>query len=195
MKKQALLGGSFDPIHNGHLSLAVDMMEKWQVEILFCPAFCSPHKKQQPPVAAAQDRLAMVELAIAPFPHFSLLTLEIERQKPSYTVETLAELTKSQQELFFIMAKEHIYSFADWKDPLAILKLASPLIGYNGEEQAVLEQIPVKWHHLFKKGLTKTRRIDVSSTELRNRLKKQHPIEHLVPAKVVDYIKNKQLYL
>lgn len=88
-------GGSFDPIHNGHLNLAIQMLEAHPFsQIIFCPASISPHKQRTPSTVLKQHRKAMVALAIRPIQAFQLLDWELEQEGPSYTIDTIRELKK-----------------------------------------------------------------------------------------------------
>ena len=105
MKKIGFFGGSFDPIHFGHIRLAIDLMEEHKLgEVLFCPAYCSPFKLDNPPVANAEHRLNMLQLALKEVPQFKICTLEIERQGPSYTIDTLKKLKKQGVQLHLLLS-------------------------------------------------------------------------------------------
>jgi nicotinate-nucleotide adenylyltransferase len=168
MKKIGFFGGSFDPIHFGHLNLAIEMLEKHGLdEILFCPAFCSPFKIDRPPVASPEHRLEMLKLVLADVPQFRLSSLEIERRITSYTIETLKKLPFAQYRL--LLTRESAESFSKWRDPQEIERLAPLLIG--------------------------ERTLPISSTEVRERLKKKLYCGHLVPEKALYYIGKHCLYL
>lgn len=166
MKKIGFFGGSFDPIHFGHIGLAVDLLEKYHLdEILFCPTFCSPFKTDNPPKETAFHRLKMVELALD-HPQFKICTLEIYRQGPSYTIDTLREL--KGLDLRLLLSEESARNLSRWRDYEEIIQLAPPLIG--------------------------ARENKISSTEIRERLKKRLYCSHLIPAKALDYIMENALY-
>lgn len=168
MKKIGFFGGSFDPIHFGHLNLAIQMLETHGLdEILFCPVFCSPFKVHQPPVASPEHRLEMLKLVLAAVPQFRVSSIEIERSSPSYTIETLKKLPKAQYRL--ILTKESAAAFDQWKEPEEIKKVAPLLVG--------------------------DRTFPISSTEVRKRLKKRLYCGHLAPEKVLYYIEKHGLYL
>jgi nicotinate-nucleotide adenylyltransferase len=142
---KGFFGGSFDPIHFGHISLAVRLLEEHKLEeILFCPAFYSPFKTRVPPVASSKDRLEMLKLALD-HPKFKIVTLELERGGPSYTIDTIRAL--KMQGLRLILSEESAAFFSKWKEAEELVRLAPPLIG--------------------------SREIPVSSTEIRERLKKK----------------------
>lgn len=167
MKIVGFFGGTFDPIHFGHLTLAIQLFEKHKLdEILFCPAFCSPHKTATPPETSGEHRLAMLRLALEAFPsQFHITTLELEREKLSYTVDTLRTLKTASQRLRLLLSDAE--DLDTWKDPQELRRLAPPLMGP---------------------------RCPISSTDIRERLKKKLCCAHLVPAKTLDYIQKNSLY-
>jgi nicotinate-nucleotide adenylyltransferase len=170
MKTIGFFGGSFDPIHFGHIALAIQLMEAHKLdEVLFCPAFCSPFKMDTPPIASPQHRLAMLQLAIADVPQCKISTVEIDRQGCSYTIDTIRALQKEGLKLRLLLSDEAASHLNKWKETQELVKLAPPLVG--------------------------PREIQVSSTEIRERLKKKRYCGHLVPAKTLDYIQKHHLYL
>jgi nicotinate-nucleotide adenylyltransferase len=167
MKKIGFFGGSFDPIHFGHLNLAIEMLEQHGLdEILFCPAFCSPFKLDRPPLASPERRLEMLKLVLADIPFFRWTSLEVDNRETSYTVQTLKRLPSAQYRL--ILTKESTASFSKWKDPEMVQRLAPLLIG--------------------------ERTFPISSTAVRERLKKKLYCGHLVPEKALYYIEEHRLY-
>jgi nicotinate-nucleotide adenylyltransferase len=167
MKKIGLFGGSFDPIHFGHLNLAIEMLETHGLdEIVFCPAFCSPFKTEAPPVASASDRLEMVKLVVGEVPQFRVSSLEVDRGGPSFTIETLRALPKG--DYYLILTEESVTSFSKWKEFEEIKARATLLIG--------------------------KRKFPISSTLIRERFKKKLYCGHLVPAKALYYIDKHRLY-
>lgn len=170
MKKTiGFFGGSFDPIHFGHISLAVELLEAHRLdEILFCPAFCSPFKTATPPIASPQHRLAILKLALD-HPQFKITTLELDRAGCSYTIDTIKALQTGGIQFRLILSDEAAAHLDQWKETEELIRLAPPLIG--------------------------PRKIDISSTEIRARLKKKLYCGHLVPAKALEYIQRHQLYL
>ncbi|PIS03362.1 MAG: hypothetical protein COT85_00765 [Chlamydiae bacterium CG10_big_fil_rev_8_21_14_0_10_42_34] len=158
-------GGSFDPIHFGHLTLAIDMLETYKLEkILFCPAFCSPFKSENPPKTSPEHRLTMLQLALD-HPQFEILTLELDRKGSSYTIDTIREL--QIKGLRLILSEDVAEDLEQWKEAEELIRLAPPLIGP---------------------------RTFISSTLIRDRLKKNLYCKHLIPAKVLEYIEKHQLY-
>ncbi len=184
MKTVGFFGGSFDPIHYGHINLAIQMLEKGGVdEILFCPAFCSPFKTESPPVASGTHRLEMIKRVIAGVPEFRVSSMEIERQEPSFTVDTLRRLPQDGVRYRLILSSDSARSFWGWKEPEEIFKLAPPLVGLRGGEP-----VPTGFEAIHMA------QFDISSTEIRERIKKKIYCEHLVPTIALDYIVEHRLY-
>lgn len=206
-KRVGFYGGTFDPIHFGHISLAVEMLEEHGLdEIWFCPASLNPHKQDRLPTVSTEERLAMLKLAIQDIPQCHLLENEIQKEGPSYTVETLRELiddyrikSKSSLEslqLYLILGDDAVPGFFHWREADEIVKLVSLLIG----KRIHLTSEPELKGHLgicaaIEKGFTPSRIIEVSSSELRVRLAERRYCGHLIPAKVLDYIYAHDLYL
>jgi nicotinate-nucleotide adenylyltransferase len=178
LKKIALFGGSFDPIHFGHLNLAIQMQENHQLDrVLFCPAHISPFKQEEPPCAAPRHRQAMVERAISAIPSFALLDEELRRKGISFTIDTMRYLRKEYPDaaLFFILGEGR--GLDKWREVDALLKLASPLVG----ARYAAEGAPISI-------------MEISSTKIRARLKMQKYCGHLVPEKTLNYIYEQKLY-
>ena len=122
-----VFGGTFDPVHVGHLAIARAALEAVPLDrVLFVPARRSP-LKERGPFASEADRLAMLETAIADEPRFSLSHAELEREGPSYTVETLERLA-GDDELFLILGSDALADFPRWKDPERIARLVTLLV-------------------------------------------------------------------
>lgn len=197
MHKYGFLGGTFDPIHNGHLHLALEILEKHQLDrVFFCPAQRSPEKGEMEPVAPSADRLAMAALAIEPIEAFSLIDSEILRQGPSYTVDTIRQLKKEHPKAHFhlILGEDLLQGLGHWKEVEALLQLAPPLIGTRHQKLPSKISLPDSLLEGVRAGLTRIPLLDISSTDLRKRLKMKKYCGHLLPAKVLDYIKQNQLY-
>lgn len=187
-------GGSFDPPHVGHLLLASDAREALDLDrLIFIPTGTQPLKAETSAVASAQDRLEMVRLAVADDAHYQVDETEINRKGLSYTVDTLEHLSKRYEaaRLFLLLGEDSLASFARWRDPDRILELATLAVmrrndrtGSSGEGQpmpaGVLE--------------VSARRVDVSSTEIRARLKAGKSIKGFVPESVERFIEARGLY-
>lgn len=200
-KKIGLIGGTFDPIHCGHLNVVFELMEKSQLdEVWFIPAQINPHKLEAPPTSM-EHRLAMVKLAIQEIPQFHLKDLEKERPPPSYTIDTLrafiAEeaLKPTPHHFYLLMGEDSVPRFFRWHLPEEIVKLTPLLIGSrSGIWQYENDEFSLPLREAIQKGLTPTRLMDVSATEIRQRLKQGFYCGHLVPAPVMDYIREHGLY-
>jgi nicotinate-nucleotide adenylyltransferase len=202
IKKIGLLGGTFDPIHFAHLNLAMELMEQKNLdEVWFIPARINPLKNSTLPTASDAHRLAMLKLALEDYPHFLINDLELQREPPSFTVDTIrAILTKesgnhSLKEFYWLMGEDGIYSFEYWYQPEEIVRLIPILIGTRSVEKAL--RVPVSniiLKKALREGLTKIPLMDISSTKLRERLSKGLNCHHLIPSSVLSYIKQNQLY-
>lgn len=193
--KFGFFGGTFDPLHFGHLNLVVSLAEKHALDrVLFCPVNQSPFKEESPTVSS-EHRLAMTLLGIQDHPVFQLCKLELERGGVSYTVDTLRELKghiDGSVELFLLLSSESIDSFDRWKGADEIVRLAQPLIGARSKENQKIPDSPLR--PILQNGLTPTPLMEISSTAVRNRLKKNLYCGHLVPAIILDYIRKHRLY-
>jgi len=195
-----VLGGTFDPIHMGHLVLAEEVRARLDLaEILFVPAG-QPWLKVGSPVSSAGHRVEMVRLAIADRPYFKLSTIEIERAGPTYTVDTIAEL-KAQlgagDELFFILGRDNLAELPRWWQPERLITMcrlvAVPRPGYPLPDLKALEaSIPGLPQRVM---LMDRPEIDISASAIRDRVARGLSIHHLVPEPVAGYIRQHKLYL
>lgn len=187
-EKIGFLGGTFDPIHLGHLNLAIELFERHKLnKVLFCPAGVSPGKEKVPPKAAATHRLEMVKLALEPLPDFFATDIELRRDGSSYTIDTLRALEQEfpKAQFYLLLGEDLFEGLSTWKEADNLLKLAQPLIGARQVE---------KRGGLLLQGLTQIPLLDISSTQIRERLKKNKYCGHLLPSKVLDYIAHHRLY-
>ena len=194
-----VLGGTFDPIHDGHI-LVADEARAWLnlAQVLFVPAG-QPLLKQDRPVSAAEHRVEMVRLAIAGEPFFRLSTVEIDRPGPSYTVDTIAELQVklgADNELYFIVGCDSLIQLPRWREPSRLIEMchlvAVPRPGYRLPDLHYMEAlIPGLSRRLI---LLDTPEIDIDATEIRELATQGLPISHLVPEPVDEYIRQHKLY-
>ena len=200
MKKIGVLGGTFDPIHNGHLALAEEVSTALGLdEVVFIPAG-QPQLRGEVPVSPAEHRVAMVRLAIAGKPYFRLSTMEIERVGPTYTVDTMTELGTqpgSGDELFFILGWDSLAELPHWMDPAGLIArcrlVAVPRPGCALPDLEMLEaEIPGLTQRVI---LLDRPEIDISASAIRDRVSRGQPIGHLVPGAVAEYIARQKLYL
>ena len=194
-----VLGGTFDPIHNGHLIIAEEARARLNLtEILFVPAGL-PWLRMDSPMAAAEHRVQMVRLAIGDKPYFKLSTMEIERAGPSYAVDTIAEL-KGQfgggDELFFILGWDSLAELPKWREPERLIKMchlvAVPRPGYPQPDLKSLEAtIPGLAQRVI---LLDTPEVDISGSVIRQRVAQGLSIGQFVPEPVDRYIREQGLY-
>lgn len=200
-KKIGLLGGTFDPIHFGHLNLAFELLEKKQLdEVWFIPAQINPHKRENPPTSM-DHRLAMVQLAIQEIPFFHIKDLEKERPPPSYTIDTLRTFIAEEatsptpHHFYLLMGEDFVPGFMHWHLPEEIVKLVPLLIGSRtGMWQVEMEDFSLPIREAIQKGLISTRLIDISATDIRKRFADGLYCGHLIPAPVLHYIQKHRLY-
>lgn len=193
-----ILGGTFDPPHWGHLVLAEEA--RWRLaldQVLFVPAG-DPWRKEDLSVSPAADRLAMTRLAVEEDDHFQISTLEIERDGPSYTAETLAALRseRPEAELFFILGEDALHDLPNWRRPESIIAGAwlavAPRGDWTDEQASALEQrVPGITNRIAHVRMPE---IGISATDIRRRVATGGGIRYLVPAKVEAYILSHGLY-
>jgi len=200
MKKIGIMGGTFNPIHYGHLFLAEHAYEQMELdEILFMPSNHPPHKASKD-IVSNEHRKTMVALAIKDNPHFTLSTLELEREGTTYTVDTLEILTKEQPEaeFFFIVGADSFFAIPYWKNPERILELCSLVVFERDhvEQDQMLKQLEflTSTYPGAKIFLLKMPTIQISSKKIRERIAENKSIRYYVPADVQDYIEKHNLY-
>ena len=194
-----VLGGSFDPIHNGHLIIAQEVCYRRALsQVLFIPAQVSPLKVNAQPTSA-EHRARMVELAIANNPAFALSRIDLDRPGPSYTVDTLALLREElgpRVAVDFIVGQDSLKTLLHWRDPETILRLCHLVVvrrpGYQVDLDHLEEALPALGESLT---LLDTPELAISSTDLRRRVCQGWPIRYQVPEAVEAYIRQHGLYL
>ena len=184
-------GGSFDPPHAGHLILAADAVKNLELDLLlFVPASTQPFKADRSGSATPEQRSAMVELAISGAGPFRLDSVELERGGLSYTVDSLEELSRrySGAELFLIVGEDALDDFAKWRSPGRIKELATIAIlrRHAGVSERPLPPGVVE---------ASSRLVELSSTEIRARVKAGNSIRGFVPESVQTYIEANALYI
>jgi nicotinate-nucleotide adenylyltransferase len=195
-KRLGLLGGTFDPIHIGHLVLASHAAESLGLdEVLFIPAQVPPHKLGEA-ISPSDDRAAMVRAAIAEDERFAFSDLDLQSDTPSYTSELVERLAAQMpgHEHYFITGADSLRDFPTWHKPQTILEhVYLAVAGRPGVEvtNAMLNTVPMlsRRVRLFDSPL-----IDISSTDIRDRVRTGRCIKYLVPAAVEQYIFEKGVY-
>ena len=221
LKKIGLIGGTFDPVHNGHLHLALQAQKLFDLQkVIFVPAYRSPHKLDLKPVSC-EHRLTMLTLALENQPGFYLDKLEINKNKVSYTIETLKDLNllHPDWEIFLILGTDAFKEIDTWKQSSQFLDFCSILVGTRpGAELNIPTSIQLRFsldkpeiqvcHSsleteliVFKKRKKNTQIIlfqisplDISSNDIRQRIFNKEEIKNLLPLSVDNYIMEHRLY-
>ncbi len=190
MRSIGIFGGTFDPIHIGHLITAQAVREKRNLDkIIFIPTLISPHKTEIPTISPIH-RLEMIKLSIKDIPYFDFSEIEIENQAISYTIDTLSSLRNKYDNIELIIGFDNILKFSTWKNPDDILKLSKLIV-----LRRKLSELPEVQDKYYKSAIfVDTPAIEISSSEVRDRIKNNLPIKFLVPAKVERYIYKHNLY-
>ena len=197
-----IFGGSFDPIHLGHLILAEQCREQANLDqIRFVPCALQPHK-QDGTHGTDRQRSEMVELALAGHEPFVLSKIEMERGGVSYTVDTLTTIHElhPDDELFLLMGDDSLGSFSTWREPEMICTLAIPLVanrpGSGDVDLSVLKPyVDDARFALFQQTAINSPYIQISSSEIRAKIASGKSIRYLTPRPVEKYIETQKLYL
>ena len=197
-----ILGGTFDPIHTGHLAIAEEVRESLGLErLLFVPAGVPPHRPN-PPLASAADRLAMVELAVANNPAFAASAIELERPGPSYSVDTVEALAAAARDrgqrpdLWFVLSAEAFGLLPTWHEPERLLRAARIAV----VPRAGASPLPTGWVAARFPGFEERVRfldgpqLGISGTQIRRRAVAGRSLRYLVPDEVARYIGDHRLY-
>jgi nicotinate-nucleotide adenylyltransferase len=195
-KRLGVMGGTFDPIHYGHLVTAEEALEQFRLdEVVFVPTG-QPWMKEHEVVSPAEDRYLMTVIATASNPRFSVSRVEVDREGATYTVDTLRSLREEQgagTDLFFISGADAILEILHWREPQELFDLAHFIAatrpGYDlahFEEDATSIRSEVTVMHVPA--------LAISSTDIRARIADGHPIRYLVPEGVKSYVEKAGLY-
>ena len=187
-----VFGGTFDPPHVGHLLLAADASDALRLDrLIFVPAGSQPFKVDTPPLASGPDRLEMLRLAVSGDSKYAVDAAEINREGLSYTVDTLEHLAGQYagSDLFFLLGQDAFAGFQQWRKPERILELSTLALMMRSGAAEVEELRKAK-----RLVVLSTRRVDVSSTEIRDRLRKKKSIRGFVPESVERFIEARGLY-
>lgn len=194
MLKLAVMGGTFNPPHIAHLICAEQVYEHFNLDkVLFIPTARPPHKDSTF-IIDAHHRYRMTELAIKDNPHFDISRIEIDRSGTSYTIETVKELRKiygSETLLYWIVGADLILDMLSWKSIDELIELCQ-FIGINRPGYDISKADPkiIKGIHMIN-----VTNIDISSSEIRERVRKGRSIKYLVPSAVEEYIYQNRLYV
>lgn len=198
-KRIGIMGGTFNPIHQGHLILAETAREYCKLdEVLFIPSGNS-YMKASDEILDGETRISMTALAIEGNPYFTLSSMEVEREGATYTCDTIRELKERNPsaEYYFIMGADTLFTIEKWKNSEEILRKCSLIVESRDEKDA--SELKEKASELQKKYqayiiVLPERKVDISSTEIRNRLEKGESVRYMIPDKVLSYIEKNNLY-
>jgi nicotinate-nucleotide adenylyltransferase len=192
-----VLGGTFDPVHNGHLHIGDALRTALDLDgVLWVPAGRPPHKSDQI-VSSDKDRLAMLDLALAGSAIDEISTIDINRSGPSYTADTLEILAERfpTARLFFLMGEDSLRDLSTWHHPERILRVAELAVagrpGVDTDLQSLEFQVPGVRKRVH---VVPTEEMAISSSDIRRRVRENQSIRGLVPANVEAYIQNHGLY-
>lgn len=199
-EKIGVFGGSFDPVHMGHLTIAQDAVEQLELDrLIFVPAAVPPHK-QEKTLAEGRHRLEMLKLATAGNLSFEVSDIELRRGGVSYTVDTMAQIQADHPgaELFFIVGLDSLTILHSWKNVEKLLEICTLVPFARGGEDSVRVagqiQLSNDWKNRLLGRLIRIHEIEISASEIRMRLAEGLSIRYLVPSEVEMYIAEHGLY-
>lgn len=199
-RKIGIMGGTFDPIHIGHLILGEKAYEQLELEkVLFMPSGNPPHKKNRKGRASDEQRVEMVARAIAPNPHFELSTIEMHEEGYSYTYRTLEQLNAENPdvEYYFIIGADSLFSLDSWMKPDRICAACTIVVATRnhtpvGKIDVEMKRLQEKYHGNFIR--LDTLNIDVSSQILRRWVQEGKSIRYYCSDSVISYIESQKIY-
>lgn len=200
MAKIGIMGGTFNPIHNGHIQMANSAYEQCQLQkILFMPSKIPPHK-QGLNIVHENLRSDMVKIAISEFDCFAFSDFELRREGTTYTAETLTLLKEEHplDQYYFIMGADSFFQFEMWYQPQIICNMASILV--VGRDHATKKELLNQKEHLQQRfnadiAILTMEEVPVSSSDIRKRIAHGQSVDTMLPEGVIEYIKEHRLYL
>jgi len=196
--KIGIFGGTFDPVHQGHMIIAEQVMNELGLDrVVFVPGGIPPHKEASSVRASASDRLAMVEAAVEGNERFAVDRVEIDAGRPMHSVETVSILKERapDDDLYFITGADEVSNLLAWKDPDRLLEqvvmVAATRPGYDLSSLGHLEAALRNFDRIFPVECT---RVDISATGIRRRMLQRKSIRYLVPEGVREIIEDRRLY-
>jgi nicotinate-nucleotide adenylyltransferase len=194
-----IYGGTFDPVHYGHLLAAAQCREQCRLdELWFMPAAAPPHKPGAE-ISPGTARAEMLELAVAGLPEFRVSRMELERDGPSYTVDTLRTLQQPDpaRELFLILGADSLADFPTWREPEQIARLARLVVVNRGrtppDVAAAVRQLGDVFQNRVQ--VVEMPAVDLAATDLRERVRAGRSIQFMTPRAVEVYLRQHKLYL
>lgn len=196
MKKIGIMGGTFDPIHVGHLMIAEAVWDEYNLEkVIFIPSANPPHKHDV--LTSAKHRFNMTLLATCSNPHFEVSTIEMDRVGPSYTIDTIKALKKmygDDTDFYFIIGADCIHELPTWHKIDELLKICKFIATKRPSYDFDLSIIEKEFSD-YNIQLLETPELEISSTDIRQRIKKGYSIQYITTEQVQQYIRKEELYL
>ena len=196
MKKIGIMGGTFDPIHVGHLMIAEAVWDEYKLEkVLFILSANPPHKHDV--MTSARHRFNMTLLATCSKPHFEVSSIEMDRTGPSYTIDTIKALKKiygDDTDFYFIIGADCIHELPSWHKIDELLKICKFIATKRPSYKLDLSIIAKEFSD-YNIQLLETPELEISSTDIRQRIKKGYSIQYITTEQVQQYIRKEELYL
>lgn len=193
--RRLCFGGSFNPIHYGHLACSKAVAAELGFgQVVLIPSRQPPHKPDQSDMASAKNRLTMCELAVAGDPLYTVDSIEMRRSGPSYTIDTVREFRRrGWDSVSWLIGADMLNFLPHWHDPYALLAEVDFVVMARPGFAFDWDQLPEPFRKL-QQNVVEAPLVDISSTEIRRRVAAGEPIDGLTPPAVVDYIKEQHLY-
>lgn len=197
--KIGIMGGTFNPIHNGHLILSEYIREVCNLDkIVFIPTGKPPHKRTTE-VLEGRFRKSMLDLAVESNPNFKVSTIEIDKDKTNYTIDTVRELKSiyHQDEIYLIIGADSLIELQNWKDYQDLISTTNFIVVHRKgfpKEEVINRIYELNQNYNGNIISSHTPLIEISSTNIRERIKKDLSIKYLVPRAVEEYIISNKLY-
>ncbi len=203
VKKIGILGGTFNPPHFGHLKIAKIALKKLNLDkIIFIPTKIQPLKREKN-MAPAKERLEMTKILIEKNPKFEVSNYEMKKKGKSFTIETIKYLKRKykKSEIFWIIGEDSLREIIEekWKGKLKVLDLAKFVVFSRPNHKFILKNLPKKFEKNKRIALEKVifikKKIPISATKIREKIKKGKRVEKFLPKRVLEYIKERKLYV
>lgn len=199
--KVGIFGGTFDPIHYGHLRIAQIALKKFKLDkMLFIPSGNPPHKSKHT-IQPSNHRYEMVKLAISDNDNFYISNIEIEKKTTTYTIETIKEISKiayKDSEFYFLIGSDAFLQMDSWNNLGELLSICNLMVFTRYEEQVKeIKEKAKKYEKLYDAVILpiEEHTLNISSTKIRNMIQSGKPFKYLVPDDVENYIKYNKLYI
>ncbi|MCX5725592.1 MAG: nicotinate-nucleotide adenylyltransferase [Candidatus Saganbacteria bacterium] len=200
MKRIGILGGTFNPIHKGHIGIAKEARKDFELgRVIFVPTGVPPHKSREG-IVDKEHRFKMIKIAISKIPYFSVSRVELDRKGYSYAIDTFGKLKKEfgkSAKLFYIMGLDSINEILSWRKPLDLFKMCEFIVatrpGAKIRTFRRLVKFPPLALNIDKIHLIE-HKMDISSSDIRKRLKEGRSVAKEVPGEVLKYIEKNELY-